>query len=118
MEKNNKEEELKKKVDEAWKESVEKEIEGSQDSSAKEIEVTFGLFISGLMMEALIALGEVENPVTKTKESNQLHAKFIIDTLGMLEEKTKNNLSKEEQDALEALLYDLRMRFVEKTKKP
>ena len=75
-------------------------------------EVTFGLFVSGLMMEALIALGDVENPVTKKKEKNIAHAKFIIDTLSMLKDKTRSNLDKAEEGALSAVLYDLQMRFV------
>ena len=75
-------------------------------------EASFGLFISGLMMEGLIALGELEHPVTKKKEPDMRHATFIIDTLAMLKEKTKSNLSGEEDGALEAVLYDLRMRFV------
>ena len=81
------------------------------------MEVTFGLFISGLMMEALIAMGEVENPVTNKKEFNKAHTKFIIDTLAMLKDKTKGNIAKEESGALEAILYDLRMKFVAKSGK-
>lgn len=87
------------------------------DEKEKDVEVTFGLFISGLMMEALVALGDLENPVTKKKETSLPHAKFIIDTLSMLKDKTKGNLAKDESDALEAVLYDLRMRFVEKSSK-
>jgi len=80
-------------------------------------EVTFSLFVSGLLMEALIALGDVAHPVTKKKEMNAHHAKFIIETIAMLKEKTKGNLSKEEGDSLEAVLYDLRTRFVQKAGK-
>jgi hypothetical protein len=82
------------------------------------IEVSFGLFITGLMMEAVMALGDLENPVTHKKEPNLQHAKIIIDTLEMLKEKTKNNLSKDEDEAMSSILYDLRMRFVTKANKP
>ena len=78
------------------------------------VEVSFNLFISSLMMQGMVALGEAENPVTKTREFNKMHAQFIIDTLSMLREKTKNNLTKEETDMLEGILYELRMRFVVK----
>lgn len=107
-----------KKVDEAWKETVKKEKvdEAPGIGHEEKIEVTFGLFISGLMMEALVALGEIENPITKKKETNRLHAKFVIDTIAMLKDKTKNNLSKDEEDAVDSVLYDLRMRFVSKAK--
>ncbi|MFH1190482.1 MAG: DUF1844 domain-containing protein [Candidatus Omnitrophota bacterium] len=110
--------ELKKKVDETWKETVKKDKADSSGHKASEIpEVTFGLFMSGLLMEALIALGDAEHPVTKKKELSAPHAKFIIETLAMLKDKTKNNLTKEEGDSLDAVLYDLRMRFVQKAGK-
>src|SRR3989338_6881315 len=95
---------VKKKVDESWKESVGKEKGESPSSGANMPEVTFTMFISGLMMESLIALGEVENPITKKKEFSRDHAKFLIDTLAMLGEKTKNNLTGDEQNMLEAIL--------------
>jgi hypothetical protein len=78
------------------------------------IEVTFHLFTTTLMMEALVALGDAEHPISKKKELNTAHAKFVIDTLSMLQEKTKNNLTKDESEMIEAILYDLRMRFVSK----
>lgn len=80
-------------------------------------EASFGIFLSGLVMKAFIALGDIENPFTKKKEANLDHAKFIIDTLGMLKEKTRNNLSKEEEEALDTFLCDLRLKYVEKTQK-
>ena len=108
-----KEEDIKKKIDESWKEAVEKERDLSE-KAGEPIEASFGLFISGLMMEALVALGDVENPATKKKGFNITQARFIIDTLAMLHDKTKNNLMKEESGMLDAALYDLRMRFVNK----
>ena len=78
-------------------------------------EASFGFFISGLMMEALMAMGELENPITKKKETDLAHAKFAIDMLAMIKEKTKNNLTKDEENAIESVLYDLRMRFVGKS---
>ena len=87
-------------------------------SEEQNSEATFHLFITSLMMQALIALGELENPITKKKEEENLaQAKLLIDTLSMLEEKTKNNLTKEESETLSAILYELRMRFVAKPDK-
>jgi len=106
---------IKKKVDESWKESANKEKASEGGEKAAGPEVTFGVFIYGLMMESLIALGDAENPITKKKELNTAHAKFIIDTLAMLKEKTKGNLSKEEDEMIESILYELRMRFLSKT---
>jgi len=112
--------EIKKEVDESWKDTVQKEKSGdaAEDSSRAPIEVSFGLFITGLMMEAVMALGDMENPVTHKKEPNLQHAKILIDTLEMLKEKTKSNLSKDEDEAMNSILYDLRMRFVTKAKEP
>lgn len=107
---------IKKKVDEAWKEAVSKEKDETEKPAHQEIEVNFGIFTSGLAMESMVALGEIENPITKKKEFNSNHAKFLIDTLAMLQEKTKNNLTKEEGEMLDYMLYDLRMRFVNKMK--
>lgn len=109
--------EIKKHVDESWKESIHKEKgpDETKKSAQAPIEVSFGLFITGLMMEAVIALGDLENPVTHKKEPNLQHAKILIDTLEMLKEKTKNNLSKDEDEAMGSILYDLRMRFVAKS---
>lgn len=105
----------KKKVDESWKEAVKKEQAAAEETGKEPpIEATFHLFITSLMMQALIALGELENPITKKKEENLEQARFLIDTLSMLEEKTKNNLTKEESETLSAILYELRMRFVAK----
>jgi len=117
---NDKKEELKKKVDESWKDSVKKDkASDEQKKEAPQVpEATFGLFVYGLMMEAMIALGEVEHPITKKKEVSAHHAKFIIDTLGMLQSKTKGNLTKDETDMLEGMLYDLRMRYVSKAGVP
>ena len=106
-----------KKVDEAYKDAVEKDKQAKPDSSTPAMpEASFGLFLSGLMMEALIALGDLEHPVTKKKDVSIPHAKFIIDTIAMLKEKTKNNLTGDEAGAIESILYDLRMRFVAKSK--
>ena len=117
-----KNEELKKKVDETWKETVDKDkaadkTEKQAPGTPEAPEATFGLFIYGLMMEAMIALGEAENPMTKKKEASPVHAKFVIDTLDMLKTKTKGNLNKDEEAMLEGILYELRMRFVSSSAK-
>jgi hypothetical protein len=70
------------------------------------------MFLAGLATQALIQLGEVEHPITKKKEKDLDEAKYTIDLIEMLEEKTKGNLTPEEKRYLDELLYDLRMRFV------
>ena len=78
--------------------------------------VDFSFFLSTLSMQAMVDLGEVENPLTKKKEKNLPQAKYIIDTLAMLEDKTKGNLTDKERKVLNDILYGLRMRYVESDK--
>jgi len=76
----------------------------------------FSFFITTLSLQASIALGQVSNPATGKQELDLAQAKFLIDTLGMLEEKTKGNLNQEESKLLENLLYDLRSIYLSKAK--
>ncbi|MBW1974711.1 MAG: DUF1844 domain-containing protein [Deltaproteobacteria bacterium] len=77
--------------------------------------VTFSTFIFSLASSALVHLGEVSDPVTNQKSVNLTMARQIIDTLAVIEEKTQGNLSKDEEQLLKSLLYDLRMKFVQKS---
>ncbi|MFA5063751.1 MAG: DUF1844 domain-containing protein [Candidatus Omnitrophota bacterium] len=77
----------------------------------------FKFFITTLSLQATIFLGQIPNPATQKTEEDLPQAKFIIDTLGMLQEKTKGNLIKEEAELLESLLYELRSAYLSKDKK-
>jgi hypothetical protein len=109
----------KKKVDESWKEKAKSEVPQNPDPEEKQDlpEADFKFFLTTLGMQAWIALGMIPNPVTEKTEENFNQAKFIIDTLEVLEKKTKGNLDKEETELLEHLLYDLRLAYVDKTMK-
>ncbi|MDP6439490.1 MAG: DUF1844 domain-containing protein [Candidatus Brocadiia bacterium] len=78
-------------------------------------EPDFRTFLAGLYTQTLMALGEVEHPVTKEKCKALPEASFLIDTIDMLRDKTEGNLTSDEQGYLNALLHDLRMRYVEAT---
>ena len=67
-------------------------------------------------MQALMLLGEVPNPVTGKKEADLDQAKYIIDMMSMLKDKTKGNLSKDEDRLVEQALYELQMKFAAKVK--
>lgn len=109
--------EMKKRSDESWKESTEKEKEVlNKDDKFMPPEPDFNFFITTLSIQASIALGQLANPVTNKIEEDQLQAKFIIDTLGMLKEKTKGNLKEDETNLLENVLYELRMQYLSKNK--
>ena len=110
----------KKAVDEDWKGQVQKEKEQEQ-TTKEEVhppipEANFILFVSGFATQALIALGQFENPMTKKREANLDQARYTIDTLKMIQEKTKGNLTPEEEKYLEGVLYDLRMSYVASVK--
>ena len=75
--------------------------------------VTFSTFVLGLSTQALLHLGEIPDPVTRATELDLAAAKQVIDILGILREKTRNNLEVGEDSLLESALYDLRMRYVE-----
>jgi hypothetical protein len=64
-----------------------------------------------LVTQALYYLSE-NAARTGTEESNMDMAKHLIDTLGVLEDKTKNNLTPDEQQAVDLALYESRMRFI------
>jgi len=102
-----------KKIDETWKENVEKEKQQTKNQEAfMPPEPDFKFFITTLTLQASIALGHMANPSTNKVEKDPVQAKFLIDTLSMLQEKTKGNLTKEEADLLENLLYELRTAYV------
>lgn len=104
-------------IDESWKENVKKEKEELKKEAPFEIpEATFNFFITTLALQAAICLGQIENPATNKKEENLPQAKFIIDTIDMLKQKTANNLTKEEGEMLENIIYELKMQYVSKTK--
>jgi hypothetical protein len=111
-------EQEKKKVDESYKAHVEEEKEAKDQAPDEELgspQANFPFFITTLGMQAAIALGDALNPQNNKKEENLPQAKFLIDTLGLLQEKTKNNLTKDENDLLENMLYELRLRYVQKS---
>ncbi|MCX8119053.1 MAG: DUF1844 domain-containing protein [Desulfobacterota bacterium] len=75
-------------------------------------EITFTSFILSLSTSALVQLGEVEDPLTQKQAKNLPLAKQTIDFIGMLKEKTKGNLTPEEERFMDQILFDLRMRYV------
>jgi hypothetical protein len=75
-------------------------------------EIDFSHFIFSLSTSALIQLGEVQDPFTQKIAKNLPLAKQTIDLIAMLKDKTKGNLTPEEEKIIESLLYDLRMRYV------
>ena len=107
-----------KRVDEAWKESIAKEKasrpEGVEPEAALD-QTSFLFFITSLGMQAFYMMGELPNEKGERPEADLKQARYLIDILQMLSEKTQNNLTPEEAEALKGLLYELQMKFVQKS---
>jgi len=118
-----------KRVDEEWKKQVQQEKRrlAEQDRTAQARrrragpqagpagpppKPSFAQFLSGLATQVLISLGEVENPITRRREADLVQAQHTIDLLQLLEEKTKGNLTPQEENFLTNALHDLRLRYV------
>jgi len=121
-----------KKVDETWKKEVEKEkgqVKREQQNDASQraradrsgfppIQASFVSLLTELAMQASLFLGEIPDPETNEPIEDLNRAKYLIDQLGVLEQKTKGNLTPDEERALKNILYELRMKYVRKVPKP
>ena len=109
-----------KKVDDSWKDQVNKEkgvvqpaqapSEPPRKNSAKTLK-PFVSLLSSLGYQAMFHVGEIPNPETQQPEINLEAAKEIIDLLLALKEKTEGNLSPEESEVFRTLLPELQMKF-------
>jgi hypothetical protein len=70
------------------------------------------MLISTLVTEAMMALGQIPHPATGETGFRPNQAKYLIDTIAVLSEKTKGNVTAEEEQAFVNLLHQLRMAFV------
>lgn len=75
-------------------------------------EVTFTTFIMSLNTSALYHLGEIRDPLTGEGGKDLVLAKHTIETLQLLRDKTKGNLSAKEQELFDNVLADLKLRYV------
>lgn len=78
--------------------------------------VDFATFVLSLTHSAYMHLGDAPDPTDGKRGVDLSMARQTIDLLAVLQEKTKNNLSGEEERVLDQALYDLRMRYVEVAK--
>lgn len=73
---------------------------------------TFSTLVLSLGSSAIIAMGLDKNPQTGQVEKDMDLARFNIDMLSLLKEKTKNNLTAEEQQFLDSVVSDLQLKFI------
>lgn len=89
-------------------ETVEKQDKGPLPGS----EIDFLGYIASLAFQAMIFLGEMPSPMTQKIDKNLDQAKLLIDTLSLLREKTKGNLTEPESQLLETSIYELQIKYV------
>lgn len=104
-------------VDDDWKEQVQREKEQLEqqppEANPHQLpEASFSFIVTSFATQALSALGFVPNPVTGQAEPDRDLAKHLIDSLGVLDEKTAGNLSEDESGLLNETLHQLRMAYV------
>jgi len=111
-------------VDQDWKTEAKQEKDRlaraeaeNQTRAARQMPpASFAVLLSSLATQILFALGLIEDPVSRQKMINLDLARHHIDMLDVLKQKTKGNLADDEQKALDQILYDMRMRFVDASK--
>ncbi len=92
---------------------MDRQVEAS-GHSAKELEITFERFLASLYMTGMLQLGLMHEQGGQP-QLDLIGARQTIDTIGLLSEKTKGNLTAKEQNFLQNALYELRMAYVEVT---
>ncbi len=86
----------------------------SDDTQPGVPQLSFTAFVLSLASTAAIHLGDLPDPTTgESSEPNLDGAAQMIEILSLLDQKTRGNLTAEERQVLEQVLYELRMRFVE-----
>lgn len=98
--------------------SGQKQSPPRQKNAAPPAEINFTAFIVGLSTQALMHLGEIPDSATNNPVRDLAAAQQVIDILGLLREKTRGNLDRDEEGLLESILFDLRMKYVEIARHP
>ena len=109
---------LKGKEPEEEKKEAEGQKEAPKEEEARAMplpEVNFTALIFSLSSTSLFHLGEIADPQSGEKKKDLPLAKHAIDTVSMLKEKTKGNLTEEEQKFVDNVLSDLQWRYVKAT---
>jgi len=88
------------------------EMDTSETEPSPLPEINFASFIFSLSTTAMYHFGDFPDPVTKESQRNLPAAKQTIDILSILKTKTEGNLDEQEKQMLDAILYELRMRFI------
>ena len=89
----------------------------AEDNSEKREEYHFIQLVLMFQTAAMHQMGKIQNPITKKTERDLNQAKFSIDMLEMVQQKTEGNLSENEKKFLDHVLFELRMNYVDEVNK-
>jgi hypothetical protein len=93
------------------------QTESTQEEGGGESSISFPAFVLSLAHTAAVHFGDIPDPVSgQTAEANLPAARQMIDILSLIETKTRGNLTAEERQLMDQILYELRLRFVEAEK--
>lgn len=93
------------------------EVKMGKIDEKKLYEIQFIQLIFSLKTSAIMQLGKIANPLTGKIERNLNEAKYTIDMLNMLKEKTKNNLTADEEKIINDTVFELQMNYIDEVKK-
>lgn len=85
----------------------------TSSSSEPKLEASLSLLVMSIASNAMMAMGLTPDPQSGKTETDKNMARFNIDLLIMLKEKTKNNLNSEETGLLDHILQDLQLKFIQ-----
>jgi hypothetical protein len=88
------------------------------EDRASRDEILFVQLVSMFQIAAMQQMGKIPNPLSHEIERDLDQASVTIDILGMIKDKTKGNLSKEEEEFLDKVLFEARMNYLEELKRP
>jgi len=94
------------------KEPAEKPAESAEQPAEQMPPPNLTFLTSSLYLQGTIALGMLPGPTSDKPEVDLLHARHVIDLLGMLREKTEGNRTEDESKEIDAMLHELRMSFL------
>ncbi len=88
------------------------------DEQLSRDEVLFLQVVSMFQVAALQQMGKIPSPLTGKTERDLEQAKISVDMLGMIEARTKGNLTEREKEFLEKVLFESRMNYLDELKRP
>lgn len=93
-------------------------LKAGADTQTDAPDMTFGTFLVSLSTQVLLSLGEIPDPMTGQRTRDLPAAQQLIDIIGILRDKTRGNLDRDEEGLIESILFDLRMKYVEIARQP